>query len=385
MSFFGSIGHFIKSAARTAGRAVHSAGHAVSFATGAVSSAISKIPVVGAPFHSIYDLTLGAPLALTGDIASGANIGKAAFKRLKAGVQDIREVGPYAQMILAEVPGPGTAIASGLAMGLAMANGRPIDKAVLEAVKAGIPGGAAAKTIFSVTESAVSGKGLNEAALQALPIPDEAKQYVGRAIDLSKNIAEGKRVDKLLVAQVDKEIHQRLPPTVAQAITTATAVATAKNLQQAAARGAQGAMGELSAAGANIVRQNPVLQKIRKEVPADPFNTAIGLMRHSGVPETAIWAIRNQYKGAERKAFDLGLAAHIGAVTSPARKLPPDQLAGYYLAHGLRSTSPKAKVALLQTVAKDPAILHGVKLGAKAVKTEHGIWFRIKEWLGLAA
>jgi len=136
MSLFGSIGHFIGGATKTAGRAIGSGVKAASSVTGAIGKGISHIPVVGKPLHSTFNLTVGAPFAVAGGIASGGNISKVLIHQLQSNVQDVKDVAPYAQTILSTVPGVGQGLAGGIGMSLALANGRPLSEAFVKVSRA---------------------------------------------------------------------------------------------------------------------------------------------------------------------------------------------------------------------------------------------------------
>src|SRR6185369_13520243 len=263
--FPGSIGRLLSNAAKSAGKAVGKATTSVVHATGKVTSAIGKLPVVGAPLKTIYNVSYHAvtgPAKLASDIAHGKNVGKSLMTQVKTGVGDIKAVAPYAQMVVSCVPGIGTLASGALGAGIALANGQRIDSALLEGVKGAMPGGPAARAALSAAvtgvRAAAEGKRLNfidlgkgalgdalgpiakgpagaalmggitmaadlahgkrldkaltEGAIGALPVDAKVKDALKIATQASIQLAEGKRVDKVLLGQI-KAITPYLPIT----------------------------------------------------------------------------------------------------------------------------------------------------------------------------
>ena len=86
--------------------------------------------------------------------------------------EDLRTIGPIAQMVIACIPGIGTAVGIALGAAIAIANGEPIDQVFLEAAESAIPGGTevgdAAKVAIKATIAAVQGKDVGEAVISGL-------------------------------------------------------------------------------------------------------------------------------------------------------------------------------------------------------------------------
>src|SRR5262249_41679766 len=151
-------------AAKVAGREI---GHAVESAQkvgGYIGSGIFKIPIVGAPVHAALNAgyhAAVAPAQMAVDIASGKRVDKAVMKQVNTAVQDVHAVAPYAQTAMSFVPGVGTGASAALGAGIALAEGQPIDKALIAGVVSAVPGGpmaqAAAKTAAAGIDAAVRG------------------------------------------------------------------------------------------------------------------------------------------------------------------------------------------------------------------------------------
>ena len=105
---FGKIGHFFSSAAHVAGRELGHAVHPLQGIGGALNKAVGKIPIVGAPVHTILGAayhTAMMPAESIAAVARGQNLSKVTLNALKSEVRDVKSVAPYAQMVMKFVPG----------------------------------------------------------------------------------------------------------------------------------------------------------------------------------------------------------------------------------------------------------------------------------------
>lgn len=256
-SLGGAIGHFVSNAVKTAGREVGHVTSSIQHASGKISKAISKVPVVGAPLHYIFDASYHGTFGMlnaTVAIAQGHRIDHVMLDQLHDAVKDFKQVGPYAQMVISMVPGVGQGISAGMSAGLALANGQPIAEALKAGALGAIPGGplvqscvrAGVETIQHVakgekldlaslaqtaggvaagalglpktaSDAIMAGvstaghivkgqpldKALTDGAIHALPMPDTAKKAMTEATALTLDIAHGKRVDRALMNRVD--------------------------------------------------------------------------------------------------------------------------------------------------------------------------------------
>lgn len=252
-----SIGHFVSNAVKTAGREIGHVTKPIQTAAGKVSKAIKKVPIVGAPLGAVFDVSYHGTFGMlnaTVSISQGQRIDKALLGQLHDAVNDFKQVGPYAQMVISMVPGVGQGVSAAMSAGLALANGQPIAEALKAGALGAIPGGplvqsavrASVETIqhvakgeklnlaniaqtaggvaagalglpkaasdaltagIATTGNIVRGqpldKALTDGAVHALPIPDSAKKAMTEATALSLDLAHGKRVDRALMARID--------------------------------------------------------------------------------------------------------------------------------------------------------------------------------------
>jgi hypothetical protein len=277
--------HFVSNAAKSAGREIGKAGNSIQNFEGMVSRNIAKIPVVGAPLKTVFDLqyhlTVG-PLVMTSQIAAGRRIDRAVLSHLKDLGHDAKAVAPLAQSIVGFIPGIGTGISAALGAGLALAEGQPLDKIAEAAVSGAIPGGPVAVAAYHVASNGIKAaatgkkfdfvdaakqglggalqsiglppaatqalaagvdaagkiahgepldKTLTSAAVGALPIPETAKSALHEATDLSIDLAHGKPVDKVLLARLNT-VANVLPIDSAAKAQITNAVKTGKSLAE---------------------------------------------------------------------------------------------------------------------------------------------------------
>src|SRR6266576_223749 len=117
-------------------KAFKSVGHAL----GDAGKVIKKVPLVGKPLASVYNLGI-APVSLAVDIASGTRLDHALVSNFKAQIRDIKTVGPYAATVVSFVPGVGQGVSGAMAAALAIADGKKLTDVVTEAVAGAVPGG----------------------------------------------------------------------------------------------------------------------------------------------------------------------------------------------------------------------------------------------------
>lgn len=225
------------------------------------SKVLGKVPVIGGVVKAVNRVAL-MPITATQQVLEGGRIDKVVLNNLKQTLKDIKTVGPWAQTVLSFVPGVGTGMAAAIGAGLALAEGQSISQAMVSAVKGSLPGGAASQAAFSVAESAIQGKPIDQIALSALPIPDQQKKLLAQGLAAAKDIAAGKNVASSIA---DRAI-QSLPPQYAKAVQIGLAVGRAKSLQGALKAGASGAV---SLGGAALIKSgakqmNPVMKAVSK-------------------------------------------------------------------------------------------------------------------------
>lgn len=194
---------------------------------------------VGAPYSvgGFFSFIKKAASGVVNKVVPKA-IRKAAAKVVSVAKSAAKMMVPYIQSAASFVPGVGTGLSAALGGAMALASGRRIDQAFIEAAKSAIPGGPLARAAFSVASDALQGKRIDTIALNALPLPPAQKSALTRAISAAKDLAAGKRVDRIVMDQAMRQ----LPPELQKAVHVGTQIGHAKSLQSAASSAAHGAM-----------------------------------------------------------------------------------------------------------------------------------------------
>jgi len=317
-----SVGRAVGNVAKFAGRAVQSATHAVADVSSSVADKLGKIPVIGAGLKGLYGLTHGAMFQTLDNVVSGVRLDKVVSRHFESQIRNIKEVAPYAQTIISFVPGIGPGISGAISAGLSLAQGKPIDQVMIDAAIGAIPGGAFAQTAVKVGVAAAQGKPIADAAIDALPIPPVAKNGAKAAFHVMQDVAQGKRVDKALLAEANKQI-QNLPPNLRKAAQVGIALGQGKKIQEIAKQqipGLVGAGGPLAKIGQRLAQVDPIVAQVRKLAgpAAHGFDVAAGLMKHRLSP-VEITSARKALTATDRKGFDMAIALHSARVFSNVR------------------------------------------------------------------
>lgn len=251
------VASFTSNVVKVAGKAVGTVTKPIQSITGAITKEIGKIPIVGGPLHTVFDVTFHVamgPTNLVTAIASGQRIDHAVLDNLKQQLHDFKQIAPYAQMVISIVPGVGQGVSAMLSAGLALAEGQSITDALKAGLIGAIPGGPLVKaavtmgvetiqhvargdkldlqtftkTAGGIASSAlglpiaarnalVAGvaiiggiahgnpldKAVSDAAIQALPLSDPVKKAMKEASTLSLDLAHGKKVDAAFTARIN--------------------------------------------------------------------------------------------------------------------------------------------------------------------------------------
>jgi hypothetical protein len=409
MSLFGSIGKFLKNAAKTAGKPLHSGLHALAKATGEVTKAVSKVPFVGPALHATFDAALSGPFQLADSVASGRRVDKALLDNLKHQAADVKEVAPYAQMVISVIPVAGQGVSGVIGASLSMAEGHNITEAMKDGIIDAVPGGPIAKSVANIGLGVMHGDRIDKIALAAIPIPDAQKQMLGSALSIVNDVANKRNVSSDLVNGILKNIPgggqavidiakkngipvavaaaeaalKTLPPQLHDAVKIGAAVGHAKKLQTLAANATIDALPQLEKLGLDHVKATADLQPLVKTL-ADPSGFYIGsaLMQRQGVGISTLTKIRDGLSAIQKKGFDLALAAHIGKVTAPQRDGTPAQLAGYYATRGMLGASRAQRKGMLKTVTSNPDMKKGATVAAAELQ-EEGLWPKVLRYFGL--
>lgn len=251
---------------------------------------VGKIPVVGPVLKA-----QAAPFTALANIAQGERIDHALVGSLKDQLAAAKDIAPYAATIVSFVPGIGTGVAAAIAAGAALAEGKPIDQALEEAIKAAIPGGAIAAAGFELAKKAASGENVGKAALESarVALPPEAQ----KAFDIGLAVVSGKQLQSALVSAV--------------------------------ASLAPGELKQILDVGAHAIQNTPGLATLANSLSSDVakqgLQLAAGALGHAGVNEAQIRAMRSKITGDMLSGFDSALksqAPHFpwiaNIVTAPA-------------------------------------------------------------------
>ena len=377
---------WLANAAVTAGRGIAAATRTVAKGISSAAELAGKVPIVGGALHAALNIA-GGPFQLAASVCSGERIDKAALNFAKSNISAVREVAPYAQMVLTSIPGIGNVAAAGIAMGTALASGRPIDEAIMNGVKNAVPGGALGKAVFDVTSSAVQGENIlsaaSKAALNQLPPATRS------ALTIVQKAAKG---DNIAKAALD-EARNALPPQAKVAFNAAVAIGTGKNLQESVNKGlAQLTPAQLSSmanSGIEIANKNPMFKATCDLLDANAkpgFHVGVAMMSKSGVNEKTIGLIRAKLKKAQRGGFDMAVSSHIGQVTAPlaSKKMSVKAKAAFYATHGMRGTGKGMRKTMMTAIKRDPDARKGALWAIKQIsKKESGLWYTIKQFLGV--
>lgn len=293
-----SVGGLFSAIAHVASSAVHAVTHnaitkaatkVVSTATNFAAHAVAKIPVIGPLAKSVTSLVT-MPMNVAEQLAAGGRIDRVAMNSLKSSLAAVKEIAPYAQIVLSAVPGVGTGLSAAIGAGLALASGQSITDALTAGIRSALPGGPLAAAAFDVAHAAMQGKPIDQIALNALPISPAAKQALTTGISVAKDLAAGKKVSQVVVDAATKA----LPADLVKAVQIGAAVAHAKNLQ-----GAVGALSHAAvltgAAQAGAVAAKAI-QALKPGAPAPPHLVA-ALKAGLSAKATLTSAIQNAQAG----------------------------------------------------------------------------------------
>lgn len=339
--------------------------------TKGVGKLAGKIPVVGKPLKAIVNLG-GAPVALAHSITQGERLDRAVLNNIKAQVRDVKTVGPYAQMVVSLVPGVGSVVAGGLAAGLALADGQPIDAAIKAGVVGALPGGPLAKSAFNVSVAIVQKKSIDKIAIAALPIPDSQKKAVTIVLTAASDLAKGKRVNKVALAAAQKA----LPAELAKSLTVGIAIAQGANLQKAMLQNVTPAvLIKLAGQGGAVIAVNSALKAgyttFKDKLGQSGYAVGVAVSRFQVTPAEVV-SIRNKLKPAQKKGFDTALAAHIGNVRNKAPKTirkNPRAMFAFNAAVGAQAMTKSNQKAVVKQIVKNPqaraAVMAAINAGPK--------------------
>jgi hypothetical protein len=343
---------WLANAASSAGRSVS---HAVAGGISAATGLVGKVPIIGKPLAATLRLAAG-PISLGDRIMQGERIDRALVGHFKDQVSSVREIAPYAKMVITFVPGIGTGIGAAFAAGEALASGRPLDAALVAGIKGAVPGGAIGAAAFDVAAHAAKGENIVKAGLSSAlsQLPSAAQ----KAIDIVGRAAAGERVDKIAL----EEARGQLPPEIRTALDVGIAVGHGAQIQEAVAMGIQSpeSITALGLSGTKIIADNPLFQAGLKAMSATAerrhgYEIGMGLLSMSGVNELAITQVREKLKAHEQIGFDIAISTRIGRIRSrpPPKGLKPVGDAAFYATKGMIGGAPQQKAAMMTQIVAD--------------------------------
>lgn len=341
----------VTSVVKPVAKVVSSGAKTVANEIGKGQKLLGKVPVIGAGLKGISTLAL-SPFELSLNVLQGQRIDNAVKNHFKSQLGAIKEVAPYAQTVISFVPGIGAGVSGAISAALTLAEGKPITAALIAATKGALPGGPLAAAAFDVAVAAAQGKNISNIALAAIPLPAAQKDILQQSLQVAKDIAAGKRVDKIVLDRVNANL-SKLPAGVAQAAQIGIALGQGQNLQKTLVKvGAQAVsenmknpipaarsllqtiegsskIGITKAIGAaQAVGKSPVLTEALKKASSQwrpgsverlGFQTAVNVLKNTVGNKDALGAARRTLptEGA-RRAFD----SAIGAVSQTVSKVP---------------------------------------------------------------
>lgn len=203
---------------------------------GAAYNAATRVPGLGTIVKAGGTLAT-LPARAAQQLIAGKRIDQIAADQFKTALGSARALAPYVQTVVSMVPGIGSGVSAGIGGALALAQGKPIDQALIEATRAAIPGGPLAQSAFSVATDVMAGRPIDQVALNAIPMDPTAKAALMRGLGAARELANGRPVDQVVI---DNAVRS-LPPAVQKAVQVGVAMGHARNLQGAAGAAVQGA------------------------------------------------------------------------------------------------------------------------------------------------
>jgi len=131
-------------------------------------------------------------------------------------------------MVVSNIPAFGTAIAFVIDAGVALAQDKPLDDAMLEAVGGALPGQPTSCMAFNAGVAIAKGKRVEEVFIESLPIPPEMKRLVKVASNVVYGLASGQDVTEVAY----NEIRKQLPPEGQKAMDAARRIANGENVPE---------------------------------------------------------------------------------------------------------------------------------------------------------
>lgn len=217
-------------------------------------------------------------------------------------------VGRGVAMAVSYVPVFGTAISFVITAGIALAEDRPLDDAMLQAIGAALPGQPVSGIAFNAGVAIAKGKRIDEIAIASLPLPPQLKSLTQVAANVVYGLASGENVSSVALS----EIRKKLSPEGQKALDLAKRVIDGENVP--------GLL--LSEAEKAVVTQVRAQAQSLLDQARSQGQAALGIAQaqadgllNSYAAQTGYQTALMQLSTAERDALSTGLTA--GAASHP--------------------------------------------------------------------
>ena len=242
----------------------------------------------------VLNVPLLAPYNAAISILEGERVDRAILKAGREILESAKTVAPYVQMGISFIPGVGTVASAAIGAGLALAQGRSLDDALIAGIKGAVPGGPLAVAAF-------------ETGVRTIGALTEGKSLDAVALEFARAAA-------VSAARAASGGNEEIAKAAGVAFDTSVAVAQGRKIQDVAAQAARGVLPG-GTRGKNA------------------FDAAVGLAKGKNLADVAVQSALSEYRrampdGPERLAFDAGLAVARGqdprqAMLSAAQRLVP--------------------------------------------------------------
>lgn len=181
-------------------------------------------------------------------------------------------------MVASYMPVIGTAVSVIINTSVTLAEGGSVEEAAVTGLRGALPGQPASGMVFDAARSVVRGDSISEVAISGLvgQIPDlTIRSYVHTAIDIAKDVIDGKRIDS---SALDK-ITQNLPDSARSLMDVARSLAEGRDVQDIAIRAADAASGITGAGSleaAQALRRAAIEARNNGQVAVDQFLAEVG-------------------------------------------------------------------------------------------------------------
>jgi hypothetical protein len=279
-----------------------------------------------------------------------------------------------------------------------LAHGKRLDKAFADSAIGALPIDQKAKDALKIATQAsiqlAEGKKLDKVLLGQLkavtpylPIAADAKTQLG-LLTSGKGLPKGLSPEQALAAVLHSSVAdgvlnvatKNMPKDVTAGLKTGLALGVAKVNQDAKLTqlATPAVINKLIESGIQASKADPVVQEARKLAGAGVrgFDLATGLT-NSRSDLFSITQLRDKLNPAEKLAFDMGLSTKVGLVTQPKPKgLSAAAQAGHAIVSGMQGHEAKDKQAIMASMSKSPSAMAGASTAVKEIAKAREHWVR---------